>query len=77
MVGYSFLDSRSWVDFLEVGLLVVLFGGAAVLGARAASPWLERRRLAIGSTVLVSLTALTLVGAYVWYQSILESARAA
>ena len=75
--GHSFLDSRSWVEFLEAALLVILFAGAAAFGTRAASSWPERQRLAIGIAVLASLTALTFAGAYLWYHSILEPARAA
>ena len=77
LAGYAFLDSRSWVDFLAAALLVVLFAGAAALGARATSPWPERQRLVVGSVALASLTALAFGGAYMWYQSILEAARAA
>jgi hypothetical protein len=75
--GHPLFDSRSWVVLLEAALLIVLFGAAATFGAAAASRWRERQRLAAGSIVLAGLTAITLVGAYVWYQSVLESARAA
>ena len=75
--GYPFVDSRTWVVFLEAALLIILFGAGAALGARAASQWRRHQRLVAGGVVWVSLTAITLVSAYAEYQSMLGSARAA
>jgi hypothetical protein len=72
--GLHLVDS---LVLLEAALLVALFATATAVGGRVASRWRERQRLAVGSIVLGSLTAITLVSAYLWYQSILVSARAA
>jgi len=76
-LGHAFFDSRTWVNLLDLTLFVILFVAAATLATRAASQWRERQRLLVGRHVWVTLTATTLVSAYLWYQSTLESARAA
>ena len=75
--GVDLFGSRSWAELLEATLFLALFGTAAAVGGRVASRWRKRKRLVVGSAVMSSLTAISFVSAYLWYQSILVSARAA